>query len=203
MVALAVFMFHSTAFTDNITLVDSRASPTLGHRLRQLREDRQLSLRALERRCGVAAGRLSRIENGHIDPRVSTVQAILDGLEASLEDLSPPLQERATDAPLVVGNEEPDSMIVRVLRERGTIRDLAEAHGAHNPRLFGSIARGTAGLDSDVDLLVDLEPGRTLFDLAALRAELERLLGASVDVVPAAGLEGDARDEILADTLAL
>ncbi len=162
-----------------------------------------MSLRTLEGRCGVAAGRLSRIENGHVDPRVSTVLTILDGLDATLDDL-PPLasrQRRGGDT----GAPDATTMSVtdRVLRNRKRINEVAAAHGARHPRLFGSAARGTAGPDSDVDLIVDLDAGRTLFDLAALRAELERILGTSVDVVPSAGLAGDAKDEILAEALAL
>ena len=65
------------------------------------------------------------------------------------------------------------------------------------------MTRGTAEPDSDIDLLVDLEPDRTLFDLAALRADLEHLLGLTVDVVPAAGLDGEARAEILVDALTI
>ena len=65
------------------------------------------------------------------------------------------------------------------------------------------MARGESGPDSDVDLLVSLEPDRTLFDLARLRAELERILEAPVDLVTDAGLTGEALDEILADAISL
>jgi predicted nucleotidyltransferase len=63
----------------------------------------------------------------------------------------------------------------------------AKAHGAGNVRVFGSVARGDASADSDVDLLVDLEPGRSLLDHAALVLELEALLGRRVDVAVARG----------------
>lgn len=95
------------------------------------------------------------------------------------------------------------SLVERLLRHRGDIRRIASTHGGSNLRLFGSVARGEAGAESDVDLLVDLKPGRSLFDLAAMRAELEDLLGASVDVVTSSGLEGELRDEILAEALTL
>jgi predicted nucleotidyltransferase len=63
------------------------------------------------------------------------------------------------------------------------IREIAAKHGARNVRVFGSIARGEARPDTDVDFLVDLEPGRTLLDLGGLLMELRDLLGLDVDVV--------------------
>jgi predicted nucleotidyltransferase len=65
------------------------------------------------------------------------------------------------------------------------------------------VARGEAGEDSDIDLLIDLGQGRTLFDLAAMHAELEDLLGMPIDVVTTSGLEGEVREEVLAEALAL
>jgi predicted nucleotidyltransferase len=66
---------------------------------------------------------------------------------------------------------------------REEILRIAATRGAHNVRLFGSVARGTAGPESDVDFLVDLEPGRTLFDLSGLILDLEEALGRRVHVV--------------------
>ena len=76
---------------------------------------------------------------------------------------------------------------------------IAESHGASNVRVFGSVARGTAGPESDLDLLVDLESGRTLFDLVAIQQDLEEFLGRRVDVVTEAGLSPYLRDAILRD----
>ena len=95
------------------------------------------------------------------------------------------------------------SLIERVLINRTSIKAIASRHGAINLRLFGSVARGEADTDSDIDFLTTLEPGRTLFDLAAIRAELENLLDVAVDVIPDTNLEGELRDEILAEALAL
>ena len=85
---------------------------------------------------------------------------------------------------------------------KGEIVQIAAAHGASNVRVFGSVARGTAGPGSDVDLLVDFEPGRTLSDHVGLCLDLEALLGATVGVVSAGGLT-DRDDDIRADALAL
>lgn len=91
----------------------------------------------------------------------------------------------------------------RVLGHRQTVRRIVSDRGGSNPRVFGSVARGEAGRKSDIDLLVDLEPGRTLFDLAAMRADLEELLDMPVDVVSSSGLDGDISAEIFAEALAL
>lgn len=95
------------------------------------------------------------------------------------------------------------TVLHRLLRHRADIRRIVEDHGGSNPRLFGSVARGEANDTSDIDILIDLEPGRTLFDLAMMRAQLEHLLDVAVDLVTASGLEGDVRSEILSEALTL
>ncbi len=87
--------------------------------------------------------------------------------------------------------------------KRQDIFCLAARHGAYNLRLFGSVARGEAGPNSDVDLLVDLEAGRSLLDHAALLLELEALLGCKVDVVTERGVRPRLRDRVLSDTRTL
>lgn len=72
----------------------------------------------------------------------------------------------------------------QLIDHRDEILRLAARYGATNVRVFGSVARGEAQAGSDIDLLVQMEPGRSLFDLAALVVELEALLGRPVDVVP-------------------
>jgi predicted nucleotidyltransferase len=86
---------------------------------------------------------------------------------------------------------------------RGEIMRLAADCGAGNVRIFGSVARGEADPRSDVDLLVDLEPGRSLFDLARLQRKLEQLLAVKVDVVSARGLRDRVRERVLRDALPL
>ena len=82
-------------------------------------------------------------------------------------------------------------------KKREEILRIAARHGARNVRVFGSAARGEAGEGSDVDLLVDFEPGRSLLDQAGLVADLEELLGRKVDVVTEAGLYWLLRRRIL------
>lgn len=86
--------------------------------------------------------------------------------------------------------------------KRTEILRLAETHGARNVRVFGSVVRGDNRDDSDVDLLVEFDKGRTLFDLARLKGALEDLLGVSVDVVTPGSLHY-IRDRVLAEALPL
>ncbi len=87
--------------------------------------------------------------------------------------------------------------------KREEILQLAARHGALNLRVFGSVARGEAGPESDVDFLVELEPGRTLFDLGGLLMDLQDLLGRSVDVVTVKGLHWYIRDRVLKEAVPL
>lgn len=84
-----------------------------------------------------------------------------------------------------------------VLRQRDAILRLAVMRGAINVRIFGSVARGDAGDDSDIDFLVDLEPGRSLLDLGGLLMDLQSLLGRDVDIVTEAGLRPRIRSWVL------
>lgn len=88
-------------------------------------------------------------------------------------------------------------------QKREEILRIAARHGAHNVRVFGSIARGDARPDSDVDFLVDLEPGRSLFDLGGLLMDLQDLLGCSVDVVTERGLRERIRERVLQEAVPL
>jgi predicted nucleotidyltransferase len=90
-----------------------------------------------------------------------------------------------------------------VLDEREDINRIAAAHGAQNVRVFGSVRRGEANSSSDLDLLVDMSEGRSLFDLVALGDELEATLGIEIDVVTEGSLSPYLRDRILAEAVAL
>ena len=85
------------------------------------------------------------------------------------------------------------------LHLRDEIVRTALAHGARSVRVFGSYARGEAGPGSDLDLLVDFEPGRSLLDHAALQVELEALLGRPVDVASERGLRPRIRERVLSE----
>ena len=91
----------------------------------------------------------------------------------------------------------------RVAEKRADVLRAAARHGARNVRLIGSVARGDARPDSDLDLLVDLESGRSLLDHAALMIELQELLGCKVDVANEKGLRPRVRDRVLAEAVPL
>ncbi len=93
---------------------------------------------------------------------------------------------------------------LRELRaRRQEILWCAAEHGARNVRVFGSMARGETGATSDVDLLVEMEPGRSLLDLVGLWQDLEDMLGTHVDVLSEGGVSPLLRERIYADTVAL
>ena len=86
---------------------------------------------------------------------------------------------------------------------REEILYTAKKYGAFNVRVFGSIARGEADTQSDIDLLVDMEPGRSLFDLGGLLTDLQTVLGRDVDVVTERGLRGRIRERVLREAVLL
>jgi predicted nucleotidyltransferase len=87
--------------------------------------------------------------------------------------------------------------------KRDEILRIAARHGARNVRIFGSVARGQAGAESDLDVLVDLEPGRSLLDLGGFLMDLQELLGCKVDVVTEKGLRERIRDRVLREAVPL
>lgn len=94
--------------------------------------------------------------------------------------------------------------MIRVLEDhREQIQEIAMQHGARNVRVFGSLARGSGGEDSDLDLLISLDKGRSLLDLVALKHELEDLLGCPVDVVTDRSLSPYLRQQVLHEAVAL
>lgn len=86
---------------------------------------------------------------------------------------------------------------------RSDILGAAARHGARNVRVFGSVARGDARPDSDIDILVDLDPGRSLFDLGGLLYDLQTLLGMDVDVVTEKGLRPRIRAQVIREAIPL
>jgi len=87
--------------------------------------------------------------------------------------------------------------------KREEILHVCAKYGAHNVRVFGSVARGEADELSDIDFLIELEPGRSLFDLGGLQYDLEQLLGCRVDVVTECGLKPRIRERVLREALPL
>ena len=90
-----------------------------------------------------------------------------------------------------------------VLPNREKILQLAEQYGARRVRVFGSVARRQDDAGSDIDFLVDMEPGRSLLDLGGLLVDLEKLLNSKVDVVTERGLKERIRDRVVNEAVLL
>lgn len=98
----------------------------------------------------------------------------------------------------------PDSPLGRRVRQhRKALLEAVRRSGGSNLRVFGSVARGEDGPDSDVDLLVDLPDQTSLFEVLALEGALERVLKVKVDLAPVASLKPRVRAEALAEAVAL
>lgn len=108
------------------------------------------------------------------------------------------------DLRLELAPAAPKSRLQAVVdRNRLRLRRDLTALGASNIRVFGSVARGDDGPDSDVDVLVDVDESVGLFALGRMRSAAERVLGAPVDIVPADSLKPDVRERVLAEAVPL
>ena len=94
-------------------------------------------------------------------------------------------------------------LITLLKQKRELVLETAARYGAYDVRVFGSVARGEANGASDIDLLVKLEPGRSLMDLGGLLYDLQNLLGTEVDVVTEKGLRARIRDQVLCEAIPL
>jgi len=104
----------------------------------------------------------------------------------------------------VSGNSEAAKALRELLQtKREDILHTATTYGVFNVRIFGSVVRGEADKESDIDLLVDVAPGRTLFDLGEFLADLENLLGHEIDVVTEKSLSSQIRERVLEEAVPL
>ena len=90
-----------------------------------------------------------------------------------------------------------------IMPNRERILQIAKQYGAQRVRVFGSVARGQDDANSDIDFLVDMDPGRSLFDLGGLLMDLEKLLNSKVDVVTERGLKDRIRDRVINEAVLL
>ncbi len=136
-------------------------------------------------RAGTSQSAIAAYESGAKIPTVATLERLLRAAGAGL------ISSRSRDG-------QRTSRLRRLLHEhRQEILEVAANHHASNVRVFGSVARGEETDRSDVDLLVDMEPGRSLLDQVRLRRAVSELLGVEVDVVTSAGLLERDRHTIL------
>jgi hypothetical protein len=160
----------------------------LADELRAARKAAGLSQAELARRAVTSQSAVARYESGAAAPGVSTLERLLAACGRELTIRPAPTADGPANA---------------VARKRAGLLALAHRHGATNVRLFGSAARGDARIESDVDLLVELEPGRTLLDLVAFRRDASALLGRPVDVATAEMLRPEVRRDAERDAIAL
>lgn len=93
--------------------------------------------------------------------------------------------------------------IEQLKKYKKIIEAIGKKYGASNIRIFGSVARGEDDENSDIDLLVDLAPGKTIFDLGGLLFELEQLLKTKVDIITYDGLNQNTRYRVLKEVVPL
>ncbi|MBW4693620.1 MAG: nucleotidyltransferase family protein [Lyngbya sp. HA4199-MV5] len=95
------------------------------------------------------------------------------------------------------------SIYKQLQTKRAEILQTAAHYGAYNVRVFGSVARNEASAESDIDFLVEMEPGRSLLDLGGLLMDLQTLLSCNVDVVTEKGLRARLRERVLREAISL
>jgi len=168
--------------------------------LRDARTRAGLSQAELARRAGTSQPALARYETGAALPTIPTLERLLSGcgqrLRIHLEGLGGPVS-----ASSVRGRVSPHAQ--RLRRNRHRLLVSARAHGVRNVRVFGSVARGEDNRASDVDLLVELRPGRTLLDLLEFRDEASHIIELPVDVATEDMLKQHVRSRALAEVVPL
>jgi hypothetical protein len=164
-----------------------------GALLRTARQQARLSQAELAQRAGVTQSVVSAYESGARQPSLPTLARLIEATGSDLE-------VRISPGPVA----QQGGVLARRAREhRDEILVLLERSGLSNPRLFGSVARGEDKPNSDVDFLVDVPVGISLLTLARCQAQLEALLGAPVDLVPAADLKTGLASDVLAEAVPL
>jgi predicted nucleotidyltransferase/DNA-binding XRE family transcriptional regulator len=146
----------------------------VGGLIRDARARAKLSQAALADRAKTSQPALARYEAGVASPSLSTLERILEASDSSLVLSAPRRPRRA--------RRSSGQRLALVRRHRSKLQAAAERHGIRDLRVFGSVARGDASPESDVDFLVDIDPGRTLLDLIGFQQEAEDILGIGVDV---------------------
>lgn len=173
---------------------------SISQAIRQARLDANLSQVDLAARAGTSQSALARYETGVALPTLPTLERLLAACGRRLGIQTPPGRP---SAPASSVRSQLGPQADKLRRQRRRLLDAADRHGIGHLRAFGSLARGEARADSDVDLLVDLKPGRTLLDLAAFRREAAEVLDLPVDVATADMLKERIRDEVLSEALPL
>lgn len=166
----------------------------LGEMIRRGRASAGLSQAELAERASTSQPALARYETGVALPTLPTLERLLSACGRRLQVRAVRGTEPSPASTSVRGQLGPRARELR--RRRRRLLDAAREHGVRRVRVFGSLARGEEVPDSDIDFLVDLEPGRTLLDLAAFRREAQGILGVPVDVATPDMLKERIRAEV-------
>ena len=166
-------------------MAETAASTIRGARSRAGLTQVQLAAKA-----SIAQSVVSAYESARREPSLETLRRLVSAAGFDLDVVLVPAAPTSSRRRSVEDNRS------RLLR---SLRSL----GATNVRLFGSVARGDDGPESDIDLLVDIAPAIGLFALGRMRSEAERILGGSVDIVPANSLKPDVAGRVLAEAIEL
>ena len=164
---------------------------SLGSRIATARRATHLTQADLARAASLDRTALSKIERGGRNVGSLELVRIARALRLPVDRL------------LADGAPARERGLLGLKRRRRAISDIAARHGVRSVRVFGSVARGEARPESDIDLLVEMGPGRSLLDQAALLVELQDLLGRDVDIVTEEGLRGRIRERVLRDAVPL
>lgn len=178
--------------TKLLTIRYTASVPSSGDLVRAARHQAGLSQVELASRAGVTQSVVSAYESGARQPSLPMLERLVGAAGRELELLLRPSLP-STDGPL--GQ--------RLWSHRRRVKQIIASHGLHRVRVFGSVARGKEGPGSDIDLLVDVPPGVGLFELGRCQSELESLLGAKVELVPAADLKPGMATEVLSEACEL
>jgi len=169
--------------------------------IRRARAGAGLSQAELSERAGTSQPALARYETRTTLPSLPTLERLLLACGQHLQIRGVRAAEPLPPTTSVRGQLGPRARKLR--QHRRSLLDAARTRGVRRIRVFGSLARGEAVPASDVDLLVELEPGRTLLDLAAFRRESEEILGMPVDVATPDMLKKRIRLEVLTEAVPL
>lgn len=159
--------------------------------LRNARKAAQLTQAELAQRANITQSVVSAYEAGRREPALST---LLKLVESAGYTLNLGLESKPVHTP--------DFVKILHKHKEQILQWCADA-GASNMRIFGSVARGTAGPTSDIDLLVDLAPETSLFALMSLEEKIQNLVGIKIDLVPESGLKPSIKKEVLSEAIPL
>ncbi len=165
--------------------------PLSAQLIRDARTAAGLTQAELAKRARTSQPAIAAYESGDKVPTVATLERLLGAAGVDLT---------------ATRRAEPQRTIAlrRLVSERRhEILEIARTHGASNVRVFGSVARGEETDESDIDLLVDMQPGTSLLDMSRLRRALSELLGVKVDLVSSRGLSGRNGTTILQEAVAV